>query len=83
MSESIRTTEKNNCYLCGSEGASLYDNIKDRLFGVPGVWNLKQCSNTQCSLIWLAPMPIKEDLPKLYETYYTHSAPATKKIAGS
>ncbi len=51
-------------------GERLYEHVTDRLFGVPGEWNINQCRT--CRLIWLDPMPITEDLPKLYTNYYTH-----------
>ena len=69
----IRTTSKKHCYLCNSKGKNLYSGIKDRLFGVKGSWNIDKCSNNDCGLLWLNPMPTVEDLPKLYETYYTHA----------
>ena len=69
----IRTTTKDHCYLCDSKGSNLYKGLKDRLFGVKGVWNIDKCSNDDCGLLWLNPMPVAEDLPKLYETYYTHT----------
>ena len=69
----IRTKKKEHCYLCNSRGKNLYKGLKDGLFGSNGVWNIDKCSNDDCGLLWLNPMPIKKDLPKLYETYYTHA----------
>jgi 2-polyprenyl-3-methyl-5-hydroxy-6-metoxy-1,4-benzoquinol methylase len=60
------------CYLCGAEGHLLYGNLQDRIFGAQGAWNLKKCCNPECELLWLDPMPIKADLHKVYETYFTH-----------
>jgi 2-polyprenyl-3-methyl-5-hydroxy-6-metoxy-1,4-benzoquinol methylase len=34
---------------------------------------MKRCGNASCGLIWLDPMPVKEDIGKAYEDYYTHS----------
>lgn len=63
------------CYVCGAEGAVLYRAMPDRLFGVPGEWNVMRCSNRECRSLWLDPMPLEEDLIKLYSTYFTHEPP--------
>jgi 2-polyprenyl-3-methyl-5-hydroxy-6-metoxy-1,4-benzoquinol methylase len=68
----IRTYSCPKCYLCGNEGNLLYQSLKDRLFGAPGEWNLKKCTNPECDLVWLDPMPLEEDIGKAYQTYYTH-----------
>jgi len=68
----IRTSPLPNCYICGAEGQPLYSGLQDRIFGAPGKWNMKQCPNPACGLAWLDPMPIEEDIWKLYERYYTH-----------
>jgi 2-polyprenyl-3-methyl-5-hydroxy-6-metoxy-1,4-benzoquinol methylase len=68
----IRTTPYPKCILCGCEGQLLHSNQHDRLFCVSGSWNFKICSDRKCGLIWLDPMPIKEDLWKAYLHYYTH-----------
>lgn len=73
-SNKIRTRPNPTCYLCGMPGNLLYEGLKDRLFGSPGEWNLKKCSNKKCELIWLDPMPIEEDIGKAYEVYYTHGS---------
>jgi 2-polyprenyl-3-methyl-5-hydroxy-6-metoxy-1,4-benzoquinol methylase len=61
-----------NCALCGTTGAVVYGDLRDRLFSAPGVWRLKQCSNLDCGLIWLDPQPREEHLGLLYRDYYTH-----------
>lgn len=70
--DEIRTVPRPDCYLCGAQGKVLYEGLKDRLFGAPGEWNLKQCRNPECGLVWLDPMPTEEDIGKAYESYYTH-----------
>ncbi len=60
------------CPLCGTAGNLLHAGMKDRLFNVPGTWSSRQCSNPDCSLIWLDPMPRREDIHKAYVTYFTH-----------
>ena len=60
------------CYLCNRPGTLLYEGLTDRLFQAPGKWNLKQCSDAGCGLLWLDPFPLDSDLGKAYESYYTH-----------
>jgi 2-polyprenyl-3-methyl-5-hydroxy-6-metoxy-1,4-benzoquinol methylase len=50
----------------------MYRGLTDRLFGAPGVWNLRRCSAQGCGTYWLDPKPVDEDLVKLYRQYYTH-----------
>ena len=54
----------------------LYQNLSDYLFNVSGNWNLRQCSNKTCGLVWLDPQPIDQDIRKLYQNYYTHTSEA-------
>jgi 2-polyprenyl-3-methyl-5-hydroxy-6-metoxy-1,4-benzoquinol methylase len=68
----IRTVARPKCILCGSGGQIIYSGQKDRLFGADGLWDFKMCSNHNCGLIWLDPMPANEDLGKAYARYYTH-----------
>jgi 2-polyprenyl-3-methyl-5-hydroxy-6-metoxy-1,4-benzoquinol methylase len=75
----IRTYSCPKCYLCGNEGKFLYQSLKDRLFGAPGEWNLKKCTNSECGLVWLDPMPVEEDIGKAYQNYYTHNIDYTKQ----
>lgn len=70
------------CYLCGTQGKELYAGLTDRLFGAPGVWNLKQCLNDGCGLIWLDPVPTEEDIALAYRSYYTHQSEVAKKKIG-
>lgn len=69
----IRARSCTDCYVCGARGKILYRDLRDRLFGLPGEWNLKTCSNPKCRLVWLDPMPLEEDIGKAYQNYYTHS----------
>lgn len=52
----------------------MYSGLRDRLFGAPGIWNLRRC--VDCGLAWLDPCPIPQDVGKLYSRYFTHQAPA-------
>jgi 2-polyprenyl-3-methyl-5-hydroxy-6-metoxy-1,4-benzoquinol methylase len=63
------------CYLCGKLGHWVHLYLNDKLFGAPGTWNIKECSDKACGLFWMDPMPVLEDLPKAYASYYTHGAP--------
>ncbi len=71
MNERIATESVPNCILCGYKGELLYAGLRDRLFGVPGIWSLMRCQ--KCDLVWLNPQPIFEDIEKLYKTYFTHN----------
>lgn len=68
----IRASNTPQCYLCGTKGIKLYTDLADRLFGAPGIWNLKQCPNQNCGLVWLDPMPLPDEIGLAYKNYYTH-----------
>lgn len=70
----IRVQQRERCPLCGEKGVPLYENIADRMYGTPGKWSLLRCTSDE--LVWINPCPVSADIPKLYETYYTHQ-PAT------
>jgi 2-polyprenyl-3-methyl-5-hydroxy-6-metoxy-1,4-benzoquinol methylase len=70
--DSIAAYSMPSCILCGSAGKVLYKGLRDRLFGASGSWNLNRCPNPDCGLVWLDPMPAKEEIGKAYEVYYTH-----------
>ena len=69
--EGISVEEARSCFLCGSDGVLLYENLRDRLFSAPGIWSLLKCPD--CHLVWLNPRPISTDIRKLYGEYYTHN----------
>jgi 2-polyprenyl-3-methyl-5-hydroxy-6-metoxy-1,4-benzoquinol methylase len=68
----IREVARPACTACGRSGAPLYDGLRDNLFDAPGAWSLVQCTNPACALLWLNPAPHPDDLPLLYQGYYTH-----------
>lgn len=76
----IRTRPCPECYLCGVPGKTRYQGFKDRLFSAPGEWNLKECPNPECGLIWLDPVPVEEDIGKAYQNYYTHNVCLKKDV---
>ena len=71
--DTIRTRSVKDCYICGTQGELLYQDLTDRIFSAPGEWTLKKCPNLECGLVWLDPMPLKEDIAVAYYNYYTHS----------
>ncbi|MBI1824728.1 MAG: class I SAM-dependent methyltransferase [Nitrospirae bacterium] len=70
--DSIVTFFQPTCILCGGEGTFLYQGLRDALFRAPGFWSLKKCINLKCRLVWLDPLPKKEELAKAYRNYHTH-----------
>ena len=72
--DAIRTRPCPKCYVCERQGELLYEILTDRLFGAPGKWNLKRCSDPKCGMVWLDPVPLEEDISKAYRAYYTHEA---------
>jgi len=74
-SELIRATMQSvPCYLCGDKGALLYQGMKDRHFAAPGEWGFRKCSNPECGLVWLDPMPAEQEIGGFYENFYTHDS---------
>lgn len=69
------------CYLCQSPGRKLYQNREDTLFNSPGLWDFRECQNSRCGLIWMDPMPSREDVGKLYSNYYTHRGDSLTEVS--
>ena len=69
LNAGIRAENIDCCRLCGKRGEKIYGELKDRLFRAPGLWSLVRCRS--CSLVWLNPRPVPEDIGKLYTTYST------------
>ena len=74
----VRTRARPRCYLCGSKGEVLYDNLNDRLFSAPGEWSLRRCPDPRCGVGWLDPVHDERDVARLYEGYCTHWKPDQK-----
>ena len=68
----IRVESRPDCILCGDSGFTLYDALLDHQYGVPGKWSLRKCRNKGCGLVWQDPMIVKDDLPRVYKSYFTH-----------
>ena len=62
------------CPVCESGGSFLYRGLSDRVFTAPGSWAMRKCNNQDCGTLWLDPMPVEAELPKLYAGYYTHQS---------
>lgn len=60
------------CPICGSSGTFLYNELTDRLYGIPGKWVVRRCQSDQCGLLWLDPQPTQRDIGKAYANYFTH-----------
>jgi 2-polyprenyl-3-methyl-5-hydroxy-6-metoxy-1,4-benzoquinol methylase len=75
----IRATARPDCFVCGANGVALYEDLTDRFFGASGHWNFVRCSDRECAMVWLDPMPIEQDIWKAYRNYYTHYDPAAGK----
>lgn len=80
--QQIGTAPLECCALCGNDGEFIYLELQDCLFGANGSWNLAKCSNRQCGLIWIDPMPCAEDIEKAYINYYTHEPQEEKGQLG-
>jgi 2-polyprenyl-3-methyl-5-hydroxy-6-metoxy-1,4-benzoquinol methylase len=70
--DKIRVRPRTLCHVCGSIGVPLYSYLTDEFFGAAGRWNFSRCSNAQCGMLWLDPMPHPDDICKAYRNYYTH-----------
>ncbi|MFN8415003.1 MAG: class I SAM-dependent methyltransferase [Cytophagaceae bacterium] len=73
MVNEIKSSPVETCMVCGSKGKPLYRGLNDRLFGTSKNWNISTCSNDTCGLLWLNPMPVREEIWKAYASYYTHT----------
>lgn len=79
----IRTIERGNCPLCGAPQKLLYSSLFDRIFGTAGEWQLSICSDRNCKLVWLNPMPLESEIEKAYVHYYTHAQESATTSSGT
>jgi 2-polyprenyl-3-methyl-5-hydroxy-6-metoxy-1,4-benzoquinol methylase len=68
--------------LCKGQGKVRYAKLRDRLFGAPGEYNLRQCESAACAILWLDPRPTPASIGKAYLDYYTHVSAADGDFAG-
>ena len=85
MCDSMKSLPQPDCLCCGSKGAIRFKGLKDRLFGAPGEWNMLQCGNRNCGLLWLDPLPLEDEIHKAYQNFTTHveissQVPASRRI---
>ncbi|MES4787691.1 MAG: hypothetical protein C4294_19905, partial [Nitrospiraceae bacterium] len=66
----IRARPQAHCYVCGAPGQTLYGHLCDRLYDAPGMWRLVKCTQSDCGLAWLDPMPFEEDIGHAYASYF-------------
>lgn len=81
--QSMETEDIHACPLCGSPGDLLYSGVEDRLYGVPGRWQIRKCRAEPCGLLWLDPRPTPQDIGKAYADYFTHDSATRKKPRAS
>lgn len=70
----MRTISHPHCPNCGSDGIEAYSGLRDKLYGAPGTWRIKRCSNARCGVYWGDPAPHPDDLALAYRGYYTHAS---------
>ena len=58
------------CMICGQTGRIRYTDLPDRLFGVSGRFQFRECP--WCQLLWIDPRPSLESISECYLDYYTH-----------
>ena len=68
--EELITVEAPCCPVCGGNGSVHYEELRDRLYRVPGVWSLSRCES--CDSLWLNPRPHDDEIHKCYSEYLTH-----------
>lgn len=65
-----------SCVACFSKDFEpRFEEVSDYLYGAPGFWALHECKH--CRTLQLQPIPSVDDIPKFYETYFTHNESAT------
>ena len=79
----IEAQQKPLCAFCGSKGEVLYQGLRDRLWGAPGFWGFRRCTDPGCGLLWLDPCPLETDIGKAYLDYFTHEGGPSQDSSGS
>lgn len=69
----MRVRPNPSCPVCGSDGPVAYGDLPDRLFGIPGRWDVRRCQDDACGTLWLDPVPLPEDVHLAYRVYATHA----------
>lgn len=77
----MRSSRSAFCPLCGQPGKIRFNSLADFFrFGSPRSWSSRLCASRDCGCIWLDPMPLKSEIFKAYQTYYTHQTSAEKPV---
>ncbi|MCK9537975.1 class I SAM-dependent methyltransferase [Dokdonella sp.] len=79
----LRTVRQAGCPACGSAGCTLHPELADRLFGTPGNWCMRRCTERGCATAWLDPAPHPDDLWMAYQAYYTHDENQPPRLPGT
>jgi len=66
--------------VCQDELRRAFQEVEDRVYNVPGKWNLDRCANASCSALYLAHDLTEQQLASFYATYSTHSPPVLDAI---
>lgn len=70
------------CFDCDASGFTIQENVKDPDGHIAGEWAFRKCSNKDCGLVWLDPIPLETELWKAYATYHTHTRNSSGKAGG-
>jgi SAM-dependent methyltransferase len=63
------------CILCGGPGTAHYTGCRDLEYFIPAAFDFYRCA--ACGLLFLHPLPAREELPRLYpSTYHNFDAPS-------
>jgi SAM-dependent methyltransferase len=66
------------CDLCGTSNTQPYLCVRDRIYGLPGEFNLVQCS--QCGLLYINPRPDRSSIGAYYPDLEYHAFHASDGI---
>lgn len=61
------------CRLCRTRAHRAYSDVRDSLTDSSRTWNFASCTNPDCRVLQISPLPSVSDLKAAYSTYYTHT----------
>ncbi len=82
----VSTERISQCLLCGTQGQTLFEGLRDRLYQVEGEFGFSRCG--RCGFVWESPRPTLEAIPQCYpDDYEPHEAsedgsPAVRPAGG-
>lgn len=68
----------NKCPICGGDGETLYEGLRDLLVPSDTFWSLGRCLRDR--IAWVSPPPSASDIEKAYISYHTHTAQAEPSL---